>query len=430
MKVTLTVVEGPNLGREYVYEQRDRFLVGRTPAAHLCVSRDRFFSRHHFMVEVNPPNVYLLDLHSTNGTSVNSRKNKVEEAMLEDGDIVIGGETKLKVTIDLSLEAAAAGEECEARESVCCLNCGQQAEREQARSTSEAVTFICQACQDNMRGQPLLPDGYRLVRELGRGSMGSVYLAKDAVGAPRAIKLVMPNAALSAKAREQFLTQTRAQARLKHPRIVRVFAIVQPRDGVFCVIMEHVEGRALSELLTEQKKLPCGMALQIAAQMLEGLAYAHGEGIVHRDIKPANVLLAGDSAPAPAVKLADFGLAQSYEVTGASGFARLDEVDRALAYKAPEQIIDFRGADPAADLYAVAAVSYRMLSGATPYALDKGRDPFLALLEDDIVPLRERDSSIASAVASVIEKGLAKSPADRHGSAAEMRDALLAVAVG
>ncbi len=432
VKVTLTVIEGPNLGREFAYEQRDRFLVGRTPAAHLCVSRDRFFSRHHFFVEVNPPNVYLVDLHSTNGTSVNSRKNKVEEATLEHGDIIIGGETKLRVTIDDGVDESAAAEANESREQVCCLKCGKHAERERARSSSESVTFICQGCQENLRGQPILPQGYRVVRELGRGSMGSVYLAEDGAGAQRAIKLVMPNAALSAKVRNQFLEQSRAQARLDHPRIVRVYGVEQPREGVFCVVMEHIDGQALSKLIANQNKLPAHKVVLIAAQLLEGLDYAHGRAMVHQNIKPANILLAPDRGEASgglAVKLADFGLAQTYELTGASGFARLDEVDESLGYKAPEQIIDFRGVDPRSDLYAVAAVGYRMLCGELPYALDAGRDPFLALLEDEIVPLRKRDRTVDSALAAVIERGLARRPADRYSSAAKMREALLAAAL-
>ena len=423
MKVTIRVIEGPNEGKEFEYERRDRFLVGRSPEAHLCVSRDRFFSRHHFMVEVNPPNVYLVDLRSTNGTCVNSKRNKVEEAVLEDGDVIFGGDTKLKVRIDDGVADAAKSE----RVGVCCMKCGKEAPRERARASSEAITYICQSCQGELRDQPVLPAGYRAIRELGRGSMGSVYLAEDASGAQRAIKLIMPNAALSSRAREQFVEEARAQSKLDHPNIVRVHQVDQPREGMFCVVMEYVDGPSLAKLLEDSGPLQAEDARQIAAQVLEALSYAHGLGIVHRDIKPANILVAPQPNGRHRVKLADFGLAKTYEETGASGFAQFDAIDQSLHFKAPEQIINLRDVKPEADLYAVGVVTYLMLAGVLPHDLKAGRDPFLALLEDDIVPLRERQGWVPASLAAVVEKALSKKPSERHGSAEQMRLALLGV---
>ncbi|MCB9594845.1 MAG: protein kinase [Sandaracinaceae bacterium] len=421
MKVTLTVIAGPNAGQTFTYDRRDRFLVGRSSKAQLCVSRDRYFSRHHFMVEVDPPNVFLLDLRSTNGTSVNDKKRKVHESFLADGDVIYGGDTALRVTVAGEAPrafGAPPGAAPAALVPVTCDRCGALAPRERARGADEKVLYVCPACQDALRETPKLPSGYRFVKTLGKGSMGSVVLAEDPAGRERAIKLVMPNAALSEAARERFLADARAQIGLDHPHIVRVHEIVGGEDGVFHVVMDAVEGRGLDEVLGEGGTMPVPEALAMARAVLEALGYAHARGVVHRDLKPANVLM-GQGGP----WVADFGLARSYEESGASGFHYGGE-DDSTRYMAPEQILDFRNVSPSADLYSVATILHRAITGQHPLPFGPDEDPFIVVLEAAPAPLASRAPGVPPSLAAAVDRGLAKDPAARFASAAEMLDAL------
>ncbi len=426
MKVTLTVIAGPNAGQTFTYDRRDRFLVGRSSHAQLCVSRDKYFSRHHFMVEVNPPNVLLLDLRSTNGTSVNEKKKKVREALLSDGDVIYGGDTAVRVTVT-GPDAMVAGfgapmDAAPALVPVTCDRCGAPASGERARDAAERVTFVCSRCQEALRATPSLPPGYRFVRLLGKGAMGSVVLATDASGRERAIKLVMPNAALSAEGRARFLADARAQAGLDHPNVVKVHEILEGAGGVFHVVMDAVDGKGLDDVLATRGSLPWPEAVAIGRAVLDGLAHAHERGLVHRDLKPSNVLVG-----AGGVWLADFGLARSYEESGASGFHHGGE-DDSTRYMAPEQILDFRNVGPASDLYALATILHRAITGQHPLPFGPDEDPFIVVLEGAPAPLASRAPQVPAALAALVDRGLAKDPAARWPSARAMRDALDAVA--
>jgi serine/threonine protein kinase len=269
--------------------------------------------------------------------------------------------------------------------------------------------------------------GYRVVRELGRGGMGAVYLAlEEATGTLRALKIVLPQAALSERARRLFLREATEQGKLIHPRIVRVLELRETRPGVFCMAMEYMDGVNAEELLASEGRsgLDPRLAATIIAQALEGLGFAHQANVVHRDIKEANIIVARDAAGGIDVKLSDFGLAKSFATSGASGFTHTGELAGTVPYMAPEQILNFRDVRPAADIYSMGVTLYRLLSGAFPIDFGK-RDPFLAVLEDPIVPLRARKPLVAQGLAAVAERAIEKRPQDRFATAETMRAALL-----
>jgi eukaryotic-like serine/threonine-protein kinase len=449
VKLRIVVIEGPDKGRVFVFEHRDSFVVGRSPDASLSVSRDLYFSRHHFLLEIDPPNVLLRDLKSANGTFLNDGDERVTDAPLRDGDVIRAGKTRIKLALGPS-EAAprAAPDEPEgaarpaARGSVgdgpppapdvpvevLCERCAERAEREQPRARAEHVVYFCEQCRVAILKKPVLLNGYSVVREIGRGSMGAVYLAtEDGTGTHRALKMVLPNAAMSEKARGHFVRDAEEQVKLLHPRIVRVLALRETRPGVFCMAMEHVDGPSAEELLAREggSGLEPGRAATIIAQALEGLGFAHQAGVVHRDVKEANILVGRDASGRVDVKLSDFGLARSFATSGASGFTHAGELGGAAHYMAPEQILNFRDARPSADIYSMGAAFYRLLSGAFP--IDFGaRDPFLAVLEDPIVPLKRRKPSVPEGLAAVAERALGKRPEDRFATAEDMRGAILA----
>src|SRR5262249_47228481 len=148
---------------------------------------------------------------------------------------------------------------------------------------------------------------YRLVRRLGSGGMGEVFLAwDDRLERPGAAKRVRPDKAMGSARRERFRREARAAAKLSHPNVGQGFDLVEGEDWI---VMEYVQGRSLAELLRDQGSLPAGAAIDLARQVAEGLAAAHAQGLVHRDLKAENVMV----TPSGQAKILDFGLARPLE---------------------------------------------------------------------------------------------------------------------
>jgi eukaryotic-like serine/threonine-protein kinase len=196
---------------------------------------------------------------------------------------------------------------------------------------------------------------YELVRPLGHGAMATVDLTHDVeLDRPVALKRLAENLARDEELRRRFLREARLAARLSHPNVVRVFDVGED-DGRPFIAMEYVEGETLSELIARRGRLPATEAAALGLQMCSGLAAAHAAGLVHRDVKPQNLLLGTDGV----LKLGDFGIAVGPEGT------RLTLAGTVLGtagYLAPEQA---RGEQvtAAADIYAVGAVLYELLTG-------------------------------------------------------------------
>src|SRR3954467_475709 len=222
MRVTLRVLEGPYRGREFTFDHHDTFLIGRSENAHLYLPDDRFFSRHHCLLEIAPPRCFLRDLGSTNGTFVNGQK--VAEVFLRNGDRIQGGQTVLEVEVaadapetDLSDTPTLAGS---VMVTVECVNCGRR-ERAEA-SPGENLTFICEECREELKKRPQPVPGYEMVKLLGRGGMGCVILARDeSNGQSVAIKTLLPEVAVADKSLKRFMREIDVAAALDHPNIVR-----------------------------------------------------------------------------------------------------------------------------------------------------------------------------------------------------------------
>ena len=422
MKVLLEVIAGPDAGRRFAFAERDRFVVGRAPDSHFAITADPYFSRRHAIVELDPPNVMLHDLKSSNGTCVNDTR-VVGPTPLRHGDTFGGGNTKIRVVFE--------GADVEGpRVAVRCGLCGSKAANEMPRAAAEQMAYFCERCQAELVANPRLPPGYELVRELGRGAMGAVYLARQQLlGRACAIKMVLPRAATSLRMRELFAREASTQATLDHPRVVRVLDFQPTALGIYCLVMEAVDGDSGDRLLAAQPGgLEPSFAGEIVAQALEGLGHAHGRGIVHRDVKESNLLVARDAAGRLAVKLSDFGLAKSYEESGSRGFTSTStNLGGTVPYMAPEQILDYRTAKPPADLYAMGATLYRLVTGQLAYNFRDGVDAFVTILEESIIPVRAQRPDVPERLAAVIETAMKKDPAKRFASAEAMRAAILGI---
>ena len=427
MRVTLRVLEGPYRGREFIFDHHDTFLIGRSDNAHLYLPDDRFFSRHHCLLEIAPPRCFLRDLGSTNGTFVNGQK--VTEIFLRSGDRIQGGETVLEVQV--VADAVETTEETSATlagpvmVTVECTNCGRR-DRAEA-SPEDKLTFICEDCREELKQHPPPVPGYETIKMLGRGGMGCVMLARDeSNGQKVAIKTLLPEVAVADKSLRRFMREIDVAAALDHPNIVR-FVKSGTHNGAVYLVTEYVEGSDAARLADAQGgRMPFRDAIQIVTQALEALAYAHTRGYIHRDIKESNILISGTS-PNLTAKLTDFGLARSFTATGMSGITMAGDMAGTFAYMPPEQIRDFRNVRPTADIYAIGMTAYSLLAGDIALNLGPSGDlagTVRAIFEGQIVPLRSRAPEIPTQLAEVIERALARDPAERWQSAAAMRTAL------
>jgi formylglycine-generating enzyme required for sulfatase activity len=276
-------------------------------------------------------------------------------------------------------------------------------------------------------GDSLLNGHYRIIRQLGRGGFGFVYLAQDTLlDEAVAIKELIPALVGDETMLKRFLAEAKATMRLRHKRIVGTHNVFN-EGGNYYIVMEYMPGGSLEERLRQQGSIPVDEAIRIAAEVCEGLACAHEEGVVHCDLKPANILFAADGS----AKVADFGIAHvSGEMLSRSWLTPAGFVAGTLPYMSPEQADDVRD-DPRIDVYALGAVLSRSLTGRTYLEFDRRETP--GATADNVHRIRHEtpappgtyDRRVPAWLDGVVAKALAKQPQARYNSAAEFRAALL-----
>jgi len=262
---------------------------------------------------------------------------------------------------------------------------------------------------------------YRIERELGRGGMAIVYLARDLrYDRIVAVKVMRPEILISVGS-ERFLREIHIAARLSHPHILPLFDSGDA-DGILYYVMPYVEGESLRSRLTREEKLPIEDAVRIGLEIASGLAHAHAQGVVHRDVKPENILLTGSTSV-----LTDFGIAQAVDSSG----GRLTGTGLLIgspAYMSPEQATG--RVDQRSDVYALGCVLYEMLGGAPPFAGPTTIALLASHTNKAVTPLREVRGTVPLHLESVVLRALAKDPADRFGSAGDLSIALGRVVSG
>jgi serine/threonine-protein kinase len=261
-------------------------------------------------------------------------------------------------------------------------------------------------------------------RELGRGGMATVYLARD-LQQDRVVALKVLRPELSGLVgAERFAREIAIAARLNHPHILPIYdsGSLELGDGaaVRFYTMPFVAGKSLRDRLAEAPQLPIEEAVRIARQAAEALEHAHHEGVVHRDIKPENILLAGDNA-----LVADFGIARATDAAG----ERLTQTGLALgtpAYMSPEQATGTTRLDGRADIYALGCVLYEMLAGEPPFTGPTAQAILARHAMDRVPSLRTLRPEVSAGLSRVVRRALAKVPADRYPTARAFADQLAA----
>jgi serine/threonine protein kinase len=256
------------------------------------------------------------------------------------------------------------------------------------------------------------------VRVLGQGGMATVEFAHDLeLERPVAIKRLAENLAANDEFKRRFLREARLAARLSHPNIVAVYD-VGDEDGHPFIVMEYVEGKTLADLLRPRGRLEPEEAVALALQVCAGLETAHQAGLVHRDVKPQNLLV----TPGGTVKIADFGIARSLDATELTAAGT---VLGTAAYLAPEQAAG-ETVTAAADVYALGAVLYELLTGRPPFVADSLAELVARQQEGTITPVRELAPDVPAATEDAVVHALARDPEYRPPSAAALADELQA----
>ena len=261
---------------------------------------------------------------------------------------------------------------------------------------------------------------YEILRTLGQGAMGEVYLAHHpAIGREVAIKTILPTAAKGEEAEGRFRREAAAAGQLNHPNLVTIFDFDKDQE-VFFLVMEYVKGDDLEDLI-KQRALSPSQYLEVLAQVCDGLGHAHRNGIIHRDIKPANVRVVREGKNLLA-KVMDFGIARMED----SNMTATGIVMGTVSYMAPEYIREGH-ATSQSDLFAVGVMLYECLTGRKPFAGDNTTTILFKIVSDTPQPLEvDAIQGISPAICNVLDKALCKEPGERFQTAEELAKALRA----
>lgn len=263
----------------------------------------------------------------------------------------------------------------------------------------------------------VINDRYSIEREIGRGGMATVYLARDLRHGSRVALKILTSDFASMVSGERFTREIRITAGLQHPHILPVFDSGQ-YNGHPYYVMPYVDGPTLSERIKKEGPLPIDESLEIASEVADALHHAHAQGIVHRDIKPSNILLAHGHAV-----VADFGVARAVETVTDQDLTRTGIAVGTAAYMSPEQAAG-EEVDGRSDIYSLGCVLYEMLAGKPPYAAENPRALMAKHWMDAVPNLSNARSSVRASIEILVKKAMAKRPSERFATAAEMEDAI------
>lgn len=489
IRILLLVVEGPHAGQKFEFCERETFIVGRGPSAHFRLpQKDPFFSRTHFLIDVNPPLCRLIDLNSSNGTFVNGKRTR--ETNLFDGDLIQAGDTTFQVSIDAKSQqsktmivagplkerlnhlpksgTAAVGIPVQSQPP---LQAVHQPKRETVREplvaaltgpktpqlasqaqpkrdpgdvlrastvlvadADRVASAPCGASQSDLNpkvtGQAPLNEGppaipgFAPLEQIGAGAMGVVYRTRRLSDGVLAAVKTIQPATVGS--REDYDRFLREASILKSLAHPHIVRYFEQGTAgdVLYFVTEYVPGADARRLLLQQGPMAADRAINIICQTLEALQYAHECGYVHRDVKPAN-LLVDTSSGCDMVKLADFGLARIYHSSKLSGLTQLGTLGGTVPFMPPEQITDYRRVRPASDQYAAAATLYYLLTGKTLYEFpDDLASQLGMILSEEPVPIARRRSDLPPALCVAIHRALSRDTSGRYASCAEFRIAL------
>lgn len=358
----LRVETGPQKNQTFFLRPPGPYQIGRDLAADYPLF-DRRASRAHFRIDFRDDGYCLTDLGSKAGTFVNDER--IECTMLKPGDRIVAGRT--------------------------------------------AFSFAPDPTEDPLLGRTL--GGYTILERVGKGGMGTVYRAlQQSLERIVALKVLSEDVANDPELSALFIQEAKAAGELSHPNIVRVYD-VNVIDGVLFYVMEYMAHGSVEDLLRREGKLPVDRALLIALQAVQGIEYAEHEKLVHRDIKPANLMVHESGS----VKIGDLGIA--VRLADRKPQSRAGAISGSPHYMAPEQALG-RAIDSKADIYALGATLFQLLTGSPPFRGQSLKEILFAHIRTDPPELRKLVPEAPEALSVLLKSLLAKDPVRRPGGAA------------
>ena len=305
-----------------------------------------------------------------------------------------------------------------------CPQCGAEYELDQRFCPKDGTTLRTPGGPHDLVGS-IVADRYHVLRKLGEGGMGQVYLAEHVkMGRRSAVKVMNPGMVHDADAISRFNREAANASRISHPNVAAVYDFGETDEGLIYLAMEFVEGPPLTTLIAQQGRLPPLRAADIARQVADALSAAHDMGIVHRDLKPDNIMVARNRDGSDLVKVVDFGIAK---VTGnaAQQVTKTGLVVGTPDYMSPEQLAG-DPVDARSDVYALALVTFNMLTGSLPFPSESAQETMILRLTGRPKRLSEMspDTPWTPGVQTVMDRALARDANDRYQTAAEFARAL------
>jgi serine/threonine protein kinase len=298
-----------------------------------------------------------------------------------------------------------------------CPQCGTEYELDQRFCPKDGSTLKSQGQGADLLGS-IIADRYHVLKKLGEGGMGTVYLAEHVkMGRKSAVKVMNPGTVDDTDAISRFNREASNASRINHPNVAAVYDFGETSEGMIYLAMEFVEGPSLTQVIKEGGPLPPARAAEIARQAAEALSVAHDMGIVHRDLKPDNIMLAKNRDGSDCVKVVDFGIAKAAN-NEAQKVTRTGLVVGTPEYMSPEQLAGDK-LDGRSDIYSLGLVAFAMMTGKLPFPGETAQESMIARLTDDPKRLDEMKPDVAwpSSVQLVMDKALARDAVDRYQSA-------------
>ena len=308
-----------------------------------------------------------------------------------------------------------------------CPQCGNEYELDQRFCPKDGTTLRSQNESGDLVGT-IVADRYHVLRKLGEGGMGQVYLAEHVkMGRKSALKVMNPSMVKDADSISRFNREAANASRINHPNVADVYDFGETPDGIIYLAMEYVDGPPLTKVIA-QGALPPLRAADITRQAADALAVAHDMGIVHRDLKPDNIMLARNRDGSDCVKVVDFGIAKAAD-NAAQKVTKTGLVVGTPEYMSPEQLAGDK-LDGRSDIYALALVAFNMLTGKLPFPAETVQESMIMRLTDRPRKLAEMRPDVAWSpeLQAVLDRALERDAALRYATASEFgRDIFRAV---
>ena len=438
-RISFSVRSGPLAGKSWSFDSHDTCLIGRHAECAIQLPDDaahKTVSRHHALIEIAPPLARIRDFGSLNGTFLNGDKIGARDANihvrdaanlqfpereLRHGDQIRVGDTLLLVAI-------------------------QNVAPPVAPSAPRVTPQPSPRVGSPSPVPPAIATGkisdYKIERELGRGGMGQVFLARrKSTGKQVALKVMLPNVAVDERAKAIFEREIALTRSLSHPNVVSMLDSGTDGDKFFFTL-DFCDQGSVMDWMEKNDSFPSpSQAVALSLQVLDGLDYLSRvplrvqlqdgteqlvNGMVHRDLSPQNILLRteGDGL---SVKISDVGLGKAFDTAGLSGLTMTGGGAAGKPVFMPrQQVINYKFAKPEVDVWAAAATLYFLLTGEFPRDFPPRVDPFKVVLSTDPIPIRQRDPKIPAPLAQVIDRALQDKPALHYKQARDLSADLMA----